>query len=112
MKEANQACIPSYKLKKNDLINALKNKKKCDMNDLHTCISRKSLIQEAGNKDIKQRWSMNKQTLIHELRKGLNDDNDFCEYLQNLDIYLYKSQMTSNTSLPEKRISNKEKKKN
>ena len=56
----------------------------CDIDGISKYITKKSLVQAACEKLIKGRWSMNKATLLNELKKTFETLMEFCEYIQGL----------------------------
>ena len=56
----------------------------CDIDGISKYITKKSLVQAASEKLIKGRWSMNKATLVNELKKKFKTIMEFCEYIQGL----------------------------
>ena len=56
----------------------------CDIDGISKYITKKSLVQAASEKLIKGRWSMNKATLVNELKKKFKTLMEFCEYIQGL----------------------------
>ena len=72
--------------------NALENKKKSDIhiNEIEKALTNKSLVEGATLKQIKGRWKMKKNELIHELKNSIH----VTEYFDFM-YKLYKDQNTT-----------------
>ena len=72
--------------------NALENKKKSDIhiNEIENALTKKSLVEGATLKQIKGRWKMKKNELIHELKNSIH----VTEYFDFM-YKLYKDQNTT-----------------